>query len=326
MKIFSGKSNETLAQQISWSSGAELGNVYLHTFPSGEKYCQFKDNIRGDDIFLVQSTSSPANDNLMELLVMSDAARRASAGRITAVIPYFGYSRQDRKEKSRVPISARLVMDLLQAAGINRILTMDLHAAQIGGFTNLPVDHLYFQPVLAQHIRKQYHNLALRDKIVVVAPDVGAVKRGEQFSELMGTDFAFISKKRINDTKVELNNFVGDVKGKIALIIDDMTESCGTMLQAAKVCKENGADKVICAVSHFCFTETGMERLAISMPHPNMPDAVPVIDEFIHSNSVKLWWSKKYKPANITELDISPLFGDAISRINSNKSVSDLFQ
>ena len=151
MKIFSGSSNKNLAYKINCNSTDEsLGDVYLHTFPSGEKYCQFQDNIRGEDIYLVQSTSTPANDNLMELLVMIDAARRASAGRITAVIPYFGYSRQDRKEKSRVPISARLVMDLLQAAGVNRILTMDLHATQIVGFTNLPVDHLYFQPVTSR--------------------------------------------------------------------------------------------------------------------------------------------------------------------------------
>lgn len=293
----------------------KLGEIYHHKFPSGETYCQFKENIRGCDVFLIQGITNPANENLMELLVMADAARRASADRITAVIPYMGYARQDRKDKSRVPITARLVLDLIATSGIDRVVTMDLHSPQVGGFTNLPFDHLTFEPVLVNYIRTKYHSLDLRDNVVLMAPDVGAVKRIEKYSSMLKSDFGFISKKRIGDDKVDLQNIVGNVKDKHVIIIDDLTESLGTMVQAAKECKRQGAVKVTCAVTHGCLTEVGMKRLS----------EADSIDEFIHSNTHNIWGNIGFKPSNVTELDVSGLFAKSIRSIHKNESVSELF-
>ncbi len=315
LKIFSGTSNLMLSEKIATNLETKLGEIYHHKFPSGETYCQFKENIRGCDVFLIQGITIPANENLMQLLVMADAARRASAERITAVIPYFGYARQDRKDKSRVPITARLVLDLIETAGIDRVVTMDLHSPQVGGFTNLPFDHLTFEPVLINYIRSKYHSLDCRDNVVLMAPDVGAVKRIEKYSSILKSDFGFISKKRINDAKVDLQNIVGDVKGKHVIIIDDLTESLGTMVQAAKECKRQGATKVICAVTHGCLTETGIKRLT---------DA-DSIDEFIHSNTADMWSKFGFKPSNVVDLDVSGVFAKAIKSIHKNESVSELF-
>jgi ribose-phosphate pyrophosphokinase len=315
LKIFSGTSNQPLSTKIAKNIDSKLGDIYHHKFPSGESYCQFKENIRGCDVFLIQGITNPANENLMELLVMADAARRASADRITAVIPYFGYARQDRKDKSRVPITARLVLDLIATSGIDRVMTMDLHSPQVGGFTNLPFDHLTFEPVLIEYIRSKHHSLDLRDNVVLMAPDVGAVKRVEKYADLLRSDFGFISKKRISDTKVELQNIVGDVKDKNVIIIDDLTESLGTMIQAADVCKKQGAKTVTCAVTHGCLTDMGIKRLAENNS----------IDEFIHSNTTNTWSNIGFKPNNVTELDVSMLFAKAIRSINKNESVSELF-
>jgi ribose-phosphate pyrophosphokinase len=315
VKIFSGTSNQPLAEKIVKNLDSKLGDIYHHTFPSGETYCQFKENIRGCDVFLVQGITQPANENLMELLVMADAARRASAERITAVIPYLGYARQDRKDKSRVPITARLVLDLIATAGIDRVVTMDLHSPQVGGFTNLPFDHLTFEPVLVDYIRSKYHSLDCRDNVVLMAPDVGAVKRIEKYSSVLKSDFGFISKKRLADDKVDLQNIVGNVKDKHVIIIDDLTESLGTMVQAAKECKRQGAVKVTCAVTHGCLTSIGLLRLS----------EADSIDEFIHSNTTNTWGNIGFKPANVTELDVSMLFAKAIRSINKNESVSELF-
>jgi ribose-phosphate pyrophosphokinase len=322
--IFSGTSNEPLAEKIASNLSMKLGNIYHHNFPSGETYCQFQQNIRGSDVFLIQSITCPANERLMQLLVMSDAARRASANRITAVVPYFGYSRQDRTDKSRVPITAKLVLDLFEASGINRVVTMDLHSPQVGGFTNLPFDHLTFEPVLSNWIKNKYHSLALRDSVVLMAPDVGAVKRVEKYATMLGCDFGFISKKRIGDDRVELQSITGDVSDKNVIIIDDLTESSGTLIQAANACKTNGATKVICAVTHGCFTQTGMSRLNTVMPHPDITES-PVIDEFIYSNSSDVEWVYSYKPTSLIQLDVSSLFAKAISSIHNNESVSELF-
>ena len=315
VKIFSGTSNLPLSQKIALNLETKLGDIYHHKFPSGETYCQFKENIRGSDVFLIQGFTKPANENLMELLVMADAARRASAERITAVVPYFGYARQDRKDKSRVPITARLVMDLIETAGIDRVMTMDLHSPQVGGCTNLPFDHLTFEPVLIDYIRTKYHSLACRDNVVLMAPDVGAVKRIEKYSSVLKSDFGFISKKRIDDDRVDLQNIVGNVKDKDVIIIDDLTESLGTMVQAAKECKKQGAKKVICAVTHGCLTETGIKRLS----------EADSIDEFVHSNTTNVWGNIVFKPNNVTELDVSVLFAKAIRSIHKNESVSELF-
>lgn len=325
LKVFGGNSNPELVRNICTHLNIDRGLIYHHEFPSGETYCQFQENIRGRDVFLVQAISNPANNNLMQLLVMADAAKRASAERITAVIPYFGYSRQDRKDKSRVPITAKLVLDLIQTAGIDRVLTMDLHSPQVGGFTNLPFDHLTFEPVLQKYLRQKYHSLDFRDNVILMAPDVGAVKRIEKYAALLKCDFGFISKRRLGDDMVELQSIVGDVNGKHVIIIDDLTESGGTLVQAANACRKNGAVKVICAVTHGGFTKTGMNRLSKALPHPNMPGANS-IDEFIHSNTIDVWWKQKYKPANIVQLDVSELFANAIRNIHLNESVSELFQ
>lgn len=327
LKIFSGTSNVPLAERIAVNLITDLGKIYHHTFPSGESYCQFKENIRGSDVFLIQSISYPANEHLMQLLIMADAARRASADRITAVVPYFGYARQDRKDKSRVPISAKLVLDLFEASGIDRVVTMDLHSPQVGGFTNLPFDHPTFEPILIDYINDyiKSHNINVKD-IIIMAPDVGAVKRAEKYAGYLKCDFGFISKKRIGDEQVELQSISGNVQDKHVYIIDDLTESCGTLVQAATACKKNGARRVVCAVTHGCFTETGMERLSASMPHPNLLEQKPVIDEFVHSNSVNHWWKNKYKPENIVSLDVSRLFAKAINSIHKNESVSELFK
>lgn len=315
LKIFSGSNNLQLTKNICEYLEIPNGDIYRHAFPSGERYIQFKENIRGCDVFLVSCKSPNTNDSVMELLVMADAARRASAGRITAVVPFFYYSRQDRKERSRVPISAKLIMDLLQASGIDRVVTMDLHSPQVGGFTNLPFDHLTFEPVLVDYIRTKYHSLAMRDNVVLMAPDVGAVKRIEHYSSLLKSDIGFISKKRIGDDKVELQNIVGDIKNKHVIIVDDLTESLGTMIQAAKECKNQGAVKVICAVTHGCLTDVGFTRLK----------EANCIDEFIHSNTNDTWPNMRFKPSNVTELDVSSIFAKAIRNIHLNESVSELF-
>lgn len=313
LKVFSGSSNVELTNRICTRLSIKPGDIFRHTFPNGERYVQFKENIRGSDVFLVSCRDVNINNSLMELLVMADAARRASAGRITAVIPFFYYSRADRKDKSRVPISAKLIMDLIESSGIDRVVTMDLHSPQTGGFTNLPFDHLTFEPVLIDYIRKEYHSLALRDKVILMAPDVGAVKRVEKYSTILKSDFGFISKKRVGDEKVELQSIIGNVENKIAIIIDDMTESLGTLVQAAKECKRQGAIKVMCAVTHGCLTDTGIKRLL----------EADSIDVLVHSNTTDCWG--KLKPNNVTELDVSETFAKAIFSIHNNESVSELF-
>lgn len=311
MKIFSGSSNLPLAQKICSNLKLPIGCVFLKNFPSGERYCQFQENIRGGDVFLIQSTSKPVNDYLMELLIMVDAARRASAGRITAVLPYFGYARQDRKDLSRVPISGKLVMDILGCAGVNRILTMDLHSPQTVGFTNLPVDQLGFRPALIESIK----NLGID---CVVSPDIGAVKRADEYASSLKMDLAIVSKKRIGDTEVKIKNFIGDVKGKKVIIIDDLVESAGTFIESAIICKNEGATEIYCAVSHGCFTEIGYERLFDAFKQK-------IINKLFVSNSIS--FSEMFEDIReyVEIVDISPWFSQAIYNIYNNESVSKLF-
>ena len=308
--LFSGKSNQKLADNITRipHCGILLGDIYHHQFPSGEWYCQLKENVRGKNVFLIQSIIQPANDNLMQLLIMADACRRASAGCITAIIPYLGYSRQDRKDKSRVPISAKLVMDIIEAAGINRVVTMDLHAPQIAGFTNLPFDHLYFRPSLIEALS----GITID---VVIAPDIGAVKRSEDYARKLNTDLGFISKKRKNATTVEVTQFVGDVNNKSVLIVDDITESAGTLIAAAKECRANGANKVYCAVTHCCLSGIGYERLFSAVKDK-------VIDTFFCANSTDC---SAYDNDVVKVVDVAPLFAKAIRGISMNESISTLF-
>ncbi len=313
--LFAGHASQQLAQSIvKHDSTINLGDIYHHKFPSGEWYCQLKENVRGADVFLLQSICEPANDNLMQLLVMADAARRASADRITAVIPHFGYQRQDRKDKPRVPISAKLVMNLLEASGIQRVITMDLHAQQIQGFTDLPVDHLYFQPTLAKALEPF-------DIQVVVAPDIGAVKKTSEYAEKQHLDIAFIVKKRKNDTDVEVTQFVGDVSGKNVLVLDDLTESAGTIVSAANCCKTNGAANVYAAVTHASLSRIGVVRL-------NQALQDGTIQRFFCSDTVTDGISDPQSPTKKTGtiVSVAEVFAKAIHGTHYNESITSLFQ
>lgn len=322
MKVFSGTANKPLAEAICKHLNVPLGNCYHKSFASGELYCQFRENIRGNDVFLINSITRPANNNLMQLLLMADAARRASAGKITAVIPYLGYGRQDRKDKSRVPISAKLVMDLIEASGFNRVVTMDLHAAQVGGFTNLPFDHLTFKPSLISKLKEL--NI---DVDCLVAPDIGSVKRIQEYAESLKKDMAIIAKKRLSDTEVEAKNFIGNVKGKKILIIDDLTESVGTLTEAAKVCVEEGAVEINVAVTHGCFSYQGINALKENI-RKNL------FTRFLFSNTVSTDWYENgldehdesiFNHERIIHVNVSSVFAKAIERIHKNESVSELF-
>jgi ribose-phosphate pyrophosphokinase len=304
MKIFSGNSNKPLAEAICKHLGVPLGRICLRTFPSQEKHAQFEENIRGEDIFIIQSLSNPANDNLMELLIMVDAARRASCGKITIVCPWMAYSRCERKDKSRVPISAKLVLDMIGIAGVHRIISVDLHSPSVQGFTNIPYDNLYTMPLLLENL--------VRKNIVIIAPDAGAVKRNEAMARAYNTEFAFVAKHRVNDTDVKSMGFVGDVNNKIAVICDDLAESCGTIMGASKVCKDNGASEVWALISHPMFTDVGIQRIQEDT----------TLNGIITTNSIPL--GKIIDKIKV--VDISPLLAEAIRRTNSNESISELFK
>jgi len=287
--------------------GAELGRCRISPFPNGETFVKIEENVRGEDVFVVQPTSPPTNHNLMELFIMMDALRRASAKRITAVLPFYGYARQDRKDQPRVPITAKLVANLLVAAGANRILTMDLHAQQIQGFFDIPVDHLYAAPVIYEYLKtKNLKNL------VVVSPDVGGLKMAHAYSQVLETELAIVAKRRKSATEVESVAVIGEIEGKNILIVDDLTETAGTLTQAASLLKAKGAKQVLACVSHAILNETGIERLRNS-----------VIDELITTDTVQ-------RPAidglKITTLSVAGILGEAISRIHSNSSVNSLFE
>ena len=306
LKIFSGKSNLPLAQEICSYLGVSLGDALVTSFPDSESFVRFNENIRGTDVFLVQSTSSPANHNVMELLIMIDAAKRASAARVTAVLPFFGYARQDRKDQPRVPISSKLVANLLVAAGVNRVLTMDLHAQQIQGFFDIPVDHLYASPVFFDELRsKDVSNLT------IFSPDVGGMKMANAYSEVLGCPLGFVAKRRTGAITVEAMNLVGEVEGREILLIDDMTETAGTLTAAAKLLKERGARKVSALVSHCVLNQTGKDRLRNGN-----------LDELITTNSVHM----DNEDLPIRQLSVAPLLGEAIKRTHTDNSISTLFE
>ena len=307
MKVFSGTANEPLARAICKSIGMELGKCSIQPFPDGETFVKIDENVRGEDVFIVQPTSPPTNHHLMELFIMMDALRRASADRITAVLPFYGYARQDRKDQPRVPITAKLVANLLVAAGANRILAMDLHAQQIMGFFDIPVDHLYAAPVMYEYLRKKISN-----DLVVVSPDVGGLKMAYAYSQTMDANLAIVAKRRKSATEVESMAIIGEVRGKNALIVDDLTETAGTLTKAAELLKKKGAKKILACVSHAILNDVGIERLRKS-----------AIDELITTDTV-------LRPAisgvNITTLSVAGLLGEAIKRIHSNSSVNSLFE
>ena len=307
MKVFSGTSNLPLAEAICAYIGIEVGKSTIKPFPDGETFVKIEENVRGQDVFLLQSTSPPTNHHLMEMFIMIDALRRASAARITAVLPFYGYARQDRKDQPRVPITAKLVANLLVAAGANRILTMDLHAQQIQGFFDIPVDHLYAAPVMYEYLKK----LSLRD-LVVVSPDVGGLKMAYAYSQVLGANLAIVAKRRKSASEVESMALIGEIEGCDTLLVDDLTETAGTLTQAAELLKKKGAGRVLACVSHAILGEVGVERLRKS-----------AIDELITTDTV-------LRPAisgiKITTLSVAGLLGEAIKRIHSNSSVNSLFE
>jgi len=307
VKIFTGTSNPPLARSIAASIGVELGKSTVSSFPDGETFVKIEENVRGEDVFVVQSTSPPTNHHLMEMFIMMDALRRASASRITAVLPFYGYARQDRKDQPRVPITAKLVANLLVAAGANRVLTMDLHAQQIQGFFDIPVDHLYAAPVMYEYLKTK--NL---DDLVVVSPDVGGLKMAHAYSQVLNGGLAIVAKRRKSADEVESIAIIGEIRGKNVLMVDDLTETAGTLTNAAALLRKKGAKKIYGCVSHAILNDLGVQRLRKSR-----------IDELITTDTV-------LRPAidgvKITTLSVAGLLGEAIKRIHSNSSVTSLFE
>src|SRR4030095_11930534 len=256
LKIFTGSAHRELAQRICAYIGVQLGDATVASFPDGETFVKINENIRGRDVFIVQPTCPPTNQNLMELLIMVDAARRASAMRITAVTPFFGYARKDRKDQPRVPITAKLIANLLTAAGVTRVLTMDLHAQQVQGFFDIPVDHLYSLPVLIKYLRQQ-----LTGRTVVVSPDLGGLKMASAYAEALGANLAIVAKERRSATETEALYLIGEVEDQDVLLIDDLTETAGTLTSAAELMKKRGARKIYAGVSHAVLVDIAIERL-----------------------------------------------------------------
>lgn len=311
--LFAGTSNPVLAEEISQSLEIPLGELQLGTFKDGEISLQIKENVRGGDVFIVQSTCNPVNHHLMELLVMMDAFKRASASRLTAVIPYFGYARQDRKDKPRVPISARLVADLLETAGADRVLTMDLHANQIQGFFDRPVDHLYASRVLLNPIREELGVDRGDNEVVVVSPDAGGVERARAVAKKLNASLAIVDKRREKANISKVMHIIGDVTDKVALIIDDIADTAGTLTQTAEALKENGARKVYAACSHPVLSDPASERIEKSC-----------LEKVFVTNSIPLRDDLPYK-GKLEVISIAGLLGEAIERIHKESSISSLF-
>lgn len=307
IKIFSGSAHRELALKICQSVGEPLADAVVSSFPDGETRVKINENIRGRDVFILQPTCPPTNQNLMELLIFIDAARRASAYRINAVIPYFGYARQDRKDQPRVPITAKLVANLLHAAGAHRVLTIDLHAQQIQGFFDIPVDHLYAAPVLIRYIQQKK-----LDNLVIVSPDVGGLKLASAYAEALGATLAIVAKRRISPTETEAMTVIGEVDGKNVVMVDDLTETAGTLTNAASLLRKYGAKDIYAGVSHAVFTDIAHERLRKSE-----------IVELITTDTTPV---KLYPDCRITVLSIAELLGEGIHRIHTNESVSSLFE
>ncbi len=308
IKIFSGNSNRSLVEEMCAFINVPIGKASVKTFSDGEISVEIQENVRGKHVFIVQSTCSPVNDNLMELLIMIDAMKRASAGLITAVIPYYGYARQDRKAAPRTPITAKLTADLITAAGATRVLSMDLHAGQIQGFFNIPVDHIYAMPISLKYIKEK-----MGDDIVVVSPDAGGVERARALAKRLGSSLAIIDKRRTGPNVAEVMHIIGDVEGRVVLIVDDMVDTAGTLTQAAKALAENGAKKVCASCTHPVLSGPAIER--INNSH---------IEEMVVTNSIPLSENGE-KCDKITVLSVAPLLGEAIKRIHSDDSVSSLF-
>jgi ribose-phosphate pyrophosphokinase len=311
IKIFTGNSHPDLAREIADILNMQVGDSKVSTFSDGEISVDINETVRGRDLFIIQSTNDPVNDNLMELLIMIDAFKRASAGRITAVIPYYGYARQDRKAKARDPITAKLVADLLTAAGADRVLTMDLHASQIQGYFNIPLDNLLGAPILAKYfVDKGFCN---KDDVVVVSPDLGSVTRARKFADKLHTQIAIIDKRRPKPNVSEVMNIIGDIKGKRVILVDDMIDTAGTITNGANALIERGAKEVYACCTHAVLSGPAIERINNS-----------VIKELVMLNTISL--SKEKMLDKFTILSIAPVFAEAIKRIYGDMSVSKLFE
>lgn len=311
IKIFAGNSNMKLAKEIAGLLHLQVGNSEVGRFSDGEISVNINETVRGTDAFILQSTNAPVNDNLMELLIMIDAFKRASAGRITAIIPYYGYARQDRKAKARDPITAKLVADLLTAAGANRILTMDLHAPQIQGYFNIPLDHMLGGPILAKYfIAKGFRE---REDVVIVSPDLGSVTRARKFADILRAPIAIIDKRRPKANVSEIMNVIGEVKGKIAILIDDVIDTAGTITNAANAISSMGATDVYAACTHPVLSGPALERINNS-----------AIKELVMLNTIDLPENKSLD--KFKKLTVAPIFAEAIKRIYEDVSVSKLFE
>lgn len=307
LKIFTGNANPALAKEICDYLGLPLGETFVGRFNNGEVQIMIDESVRGKDVFIIQPTSYPVNDNLMELMVMADALKRASARHITAVVPYYGYARQDRKTRGREPITAKLVANLMQTAGITRLVTIDLHAGQIQGFFDVPVDHLFGASILAKYINEK--NM---EDVIVVSPDLGGVTRARDLADRIGAPIAIIEKKRPEPGVAKVMNLIGDVAGKNCIIIDDIVDTAGSLVEGAKALEEFGAKSVTAAVTHAVLTDPASERIANSN-----------IKELIVTNTIPL--PENCNLPNITQLSVAPLLGEAIMRIFHEVSVSNLF-
>jgi ribose-phosphate pyrophosphokinase len=309
--LTAGNANLPLAQEIASSLGTRLVQAEVSQFSDGEVFVQVNENVRGADVFVIQPTCPPVNHNLMELLIMVDALRRASAFRITAVIPYYGYGRQDRKVQPRVPITAKLVADLIAAAGTHRVLTMDLHAGQIQGFFNIPVDHLFAAPVLLEYFQQRLAEGAWQD-LVVVAPDAGGVERARAFAKRLGTSLAIMDKRRTGANEAKIMHVIGDVRGRDVILLDDIIDTAGTIVQAVSALKEEGARRVLASCTHAVLSGQAVARLERS-----------VIEEVVITNTIPLREDQQSK--KITVMSVAPLLAEAIHRIHTETSVSSLF-
>jgi ribose-phosphate pyrophosphokinase len=307
VKVFTGNSNPALARAICEAIDIPLGRSTVRPFPNGETFVKIDENVRGEDVYVIQSTSPPANQHLMEMFIMMDALRRASASRITAVLPFYGYARQDRKDQPRVPITAKLVANLIVAAGAHRVLTMDLHAQQIQGFFDIPVDHLYAAPVIFDYLKK----IAIPN-LVVVSPDLGGLKMAAAYAQQLGAELAIVTKRRTSPTETEAISVIGEIEGRNILLVDDLTETAGTLVNAAALLKSRGARQIRACVSHALVSDLGAERLRKS-----------VIDELITTDTVV---RPDIEGVQITTLSVAGLLGEAIKRIHSNSSVTSLFE
>jgi ribose-phosphate pyrophosphokinase len=308
LSLFAGRANLGLAEEICRYLNIDLGKAVVKTFSDGEVMVEIGENVRGKDVFVVQPTCTPVNHNLMELLIMLDALKRASARRITAVVPYYGYARQDRKVAPRVPISAKLTADLLTAAGAQRILAMDLHAGQIQGFFDIPVDHLFAAPVLLGYIREHF-----QDHIVMVSPDAGGVERARAYARRLDAGLAIIDKRREGPNEARAMNIIGEVAGRTAVILDDMVDTAGTLAQAAGALAQAGAKRVYACATHPVLSGPAIERISGSP-----------IDQLIVTNTIPLSEAAR-GCGKITQLSVSQLLGEAIRRIHVEDSVSSLF-